>query len=338
MGRKPYKNLNLPQGMRKKKMRSGKIYFYLEIANRKELPLGSDYALALKKWAELTINNKPVHQEIITFKYVAEQYIRRILPTKAHRTQKENIKELKKLYEFFNDPPVLLEAIQPFHIRQYLDWRNCVSANREKALFSHIWNWARQWGYTNKENPCRGVQGFKETGRDVYIEDDVFAKVYNAACQPIKDLMDLCYLLAQRVNDVLSLRETDIRDGKIETVARKTNKKLRIIITPSVQEVIDRILLRKSNYKVRSLYLIVNEDGQPLTYSTANRRFLIARKAAGFNTIEFQLRDLRAKASTDKEESTENIRKSQKLLGHKNITMTEHYTRNRKGETVEPTK
>ncbi|MDQ3565371.1 MAG: integrase, partial [Pseudomonadota bacterium] len=68
---------------------------------------------------------------------------------------------------------IRLEQIQPVHIRQYLDSRKQapVRANREKALFSHIWNKAREWGYTDKPNPCQGVQGHKESGRDIYVED-----------------------------------------------------------------------------------------------------------------------------------------------------------------------
>ena len=40
----------------------------------------------------------------------------------------------------------------------------------------------------------------------------------------------------------------------------------------------------------------------------------------------------------DKEESTGNIRAAQKQLGHKNVAMTEHYVRNRRGAKVTPTR
>lgn len=57
------------------------------------------------------------------------------------------------------------------------------------------------------------------------------------------------------------------------------------------------------------------------------------------NDIEaFQFRDLRAKAATDKAESTGDIRQAQKQLGHTTIAMTEHYTRDRRGDTVKPTR
>ena len=51
---------------------------------------------------------------------------------------------------------------------------------------------------------------------------------------------------------------------------------------------------------------------------------------------DFQLRDLRAKAGTDKEESQE-IVVAQAMLGHKFPSITRKYVRNRKGKLVDPT-
>ena len=58
-------------------------------------------------------------------------------------------------------------------------------------------------------------------------------------------------------------------------------------------------------------------------------RFDKARKAAG---VSFQFRDIRAKAATD----TGDLAHSQKLLGHLNHEMKEHYVRQRVGERVRP--
>jgi hypothetical protein len=73
--------------------------------------------------------------------------------------------------------------------------------------------------------------------------------------------------------------------------------------------VIDRIMARKAGQKTRSTRLVVIDSGQPKTTSTLRKRFDDAREAAGIPKAEFQMRDLRAKAATDKEESTGCIRK-----------------------------
>ena len=354
MGRKPYKNLNLPPRLRARQMRSGKVWYYYDTGERprKEIPLGSDYALAVKKWAELEIDAQPRHAAVATFRYVATRYLREVLPQKSPRTQRDNLKEIENLFAFFDNPPAPLEGIEPIHIRQYLDWRGKaakVRANREKALFSHIWNKAREWGYTDKANPCQGVKDFRERGRDIYVEDGVFRAVYERACAPVRDAMDLAYLTGQRPGDVLALRETDIRDGALELAQLKTGKKLRIAITGELAEAVERILARKKAHKVRSLTLVCNEEGQPLTAFALRSRFDKARMAAAKALKEegkddlaaavgsFQFRDLRAKAGTDKAESRD-IREAQKQLGHQTLRMTEHYVRNRHGEKVEPTK
>lgn len=342
MGRKPTKNKNLPQGMRARHRPSG-THYYLDMGSkpRKEVPLGKDYVLAVQKWAELTSATQPVGN-LVTFRYAAERYMRDVVPTKGLATQKDNLRELNQLYKFFDDPPVSLEDIDPVHVRQYLDFRVSakVRANREKALFSHIWNYSRERGLTNRENPCRGVKGFKELGRDVYIDDDILALVYSVAEEPLKDALDLAYLTGQRPADVLKLSRSDIKDGALLVKQNKGKMKVRIKIEDELLKVIQRISARK----VMSLKLLNNKDGYPLTAPMLRGAFDRARAAAiaihpelEVKIKEFQFRDLRAKAGTDTEEN-DGMNAAQAQLGHTTSNMTSHYVRHRKGKLVNPTK
>ncbi|MBV6447078.1 MAG: Tyrosine recombinase XerC [Nitrosomonas sp.] len=318
-----------------------KTFYYFDTGGkpRKEIPLGCDFAMAVKKWSELQIDAKPAHQEIITFRYVAERYIRDVIPLKSPATQKDNLRELEQLYKFFDDPPVPLHKIEPINMRQYLDWRGVIRANREKALFSHIWNKGREWGYTNLPNPCAGIRGFKETGRkNVYIDDQLYKAVYDKASQPLRDAMDMAYFTGQRPSDVLKMTDHDISDGILSVQQNKTGTKVRIIIEDALESLVKRIQARKSGHKVRSFALIVDDSGQRLTASALRGHFDRAREAAGIDKKIFQFRDLRAKAATDTTELTGDIREAQKQLGHTTIAMTEHYVKSRKGEKVKPTR
>jgi integrase len=338
MGRKPSRNLNLPAGMRARHRRS-KVWYYFDAGGkpRKEIPLGCDYALAVREWAKLKITEKP--PIAITFRYATERYAREVIPTKAPRTQKDNFVQLHFLYQFFDNPPAPLDQIEPQHISQYLDWRSKpftigdkkyegskTQANREKALFSHIWNKTRAWGYTGKPNPCSGIEGFSERPRSIYVADTDFSAAYKAASEPVKDFMDLLYLTGQRPSDVLRMRRSDIKDGVLYIQQGKTDTPLRMVVEGQLEAVIDRIMSRK----VTSLRLVASETGQPLTLGGLRARF---KK----DNPSFQLRDLRAKAETDKAEDTGDIRQAQKQLGHSTVTMTETYIRSR-GEKVKPTK
>ena len=349
MGRRPSKNFNLPPRMRAREKAHGVIWYYYDAGGkpRREIPLGNDYASAVRKWAELEADKSEVPGQLITFKHVAARYMKEVIPTKAARTQTDNLKELDWLHKFFSEPPAPLESIKPEHIRQYLDWRGAtakIRANREKALFSHIWNMARAWGITNLPNPCAGIKGFTEKGRDIYIEDNVLDAVWQAADVPLRDALDLAYLTGQRPADVLGMRATDISDGVLLVVQNKTDKKLRIEISGELAALIARIQTRKKTYKVFTLALICNESGRALSDLALRSRFEKARTAAAkanpalADAINaFQFRDLRAKAGTDKADSG-GMREAQMQLGHNSMAMTEHYVRGRRGEKVSPTK
>lgn len=358
MSKKQTRNRNLPVNMRRRVQRSGRVYYYYDAGGkpRKEIPLGPDYVAAVQKWAELEADQSVISPNI-TFKDAALRYCKEILPTKSPRTRADNIKELDILYEFFDNPPACLDDIEPQHIRLYRTWRmekakqwylnqgrtpppeaGGVRANRELALFSHIFNYAREMGLTAASNPSSGVRKTRETGRDVYIEDDVYKAVYAAADQPLRDAMDLAYLTGQRPADTLALDQSDIKNGVLEIQQGKTGKRLRITIEGELEAVIHRIQLRKRGLSLVSTRLIINEKGQRLGPDALRSRFDKARELAGVPKSKFQFRDLRAKAGTDKADSAGDIRQAQRQLGHTSVTMTEHYVRNRRGDKVGPTR
>lgn len=359
MGRKPTVNLNLPPRVRARRKSSGKTYYYYDAGGkpRREIPLGSDLVEAVRKWVDLERQELPAGAPVVTFRYVAERYIKDVLITKAARTQTDNLKELGVLYEYFDNPPAPLDQIRPQHIKLYFTWRadrarawykaegrevpgnpGHVRANREIALFSHIFNYARESGLTDAANPCAGVKKNKESGRDVYVEDEAFKAVWLAADEPTRDAMDLAYLSGQRPADTLKFDARDVRDGFLPIQQNKTGKKLRLAIVGELAAVIERIKRRKATLKVSSTCLVVDEQGRRLTYNALRQRFYKARAAAGVDPKQFQFRDLRAKAGTDKTEAAGDIRQAQRQLGHSSVAMTETYVRQRRGDKVDPTR
>ncbi|WP_245608549.1 tyrosine-type recombinase/integrase [Stenoxybacter acetivorans] len=312
------------------------------------MPLGANYLEALRRYADYERQYSAdvaakIH-EATTFEHVAKRYLKEVLPKKAPRTQRDNLNELKKLFEFFNAPaPAPLNEIRPLHIRQYLDWRakdgGVVRANREVSLFSHIFNYAREWGYTDRENPCRGVKKNKETGRDVYVSDKVFWAVYGKAERHIQFVMLVAYLIGQRVADCLKIKVSDIHDDELWIVQNKVNAKVRIKIEGLLAEVLAQLLVERGT--VIHDYLFINlgrvrHAGQPLSYEMLRGGMDRARAAARIDKQQFQFRDLRAKAATDKDEQL-GIEAARTLLGHSNQMMTADYIRNRKGKLVAPT-
>ncbi|ONN66731.1 tyrosine-type recombinase/integrase [Herbaspirillum sp. VT-16-41] len=361
MGRKPSKNANLPRGVRAREQRSGIIYYYYDAGGkpRREIPLGSNYVEAVRKWAELEALPPTTVSKVVTFRYACEVYQKKYLIENAPKTREEKLRQIETLLAFFDNPPAPLEEIKPIHIKQFLSWRvqrtqdalrkrgepvegneGRVAANREKSLISHIWNAARAEGLTDLPNPCAGIKSFREYGRETYVYDDAFKVVWDKADVPTREAMDLAYLTGGRPADLLKIDEMHLRDGNIEVRQNKTGHKLRIAIQGKLARLIDRIKARKRALSgvVVSTRLLVNEEGQPLGRSALRFRFENARAAAGIEGDDFQFRDLRAKAATDKTDETRDIREAQQQLGHTSVTMTETYVRKRRGKKVTPTK
>lgn len=323
MGRRRSQDFNLPPCMHRK---GSTFYYVTSTTPRQWIRLGTDLHQANLRWAEL--EGEAANPNDKTFAIVARRYEREVIPLKAPRTQKDNHSELVKLLAVFGQVPI--DAIRPQDVRTYLDERGKdakTRANREKALLSHIFNQARAWGYTDAPNPCAGIKGHKETGRDRYIDDAEFAAVHAKAHYTLQDAMDLALLTGQRPADVLKFTRADIHEGALHLQQNKTGKKLAIEITGELAQVIERIISRPA--KIKSAWLIHDERGQPLTYWKLRARFDAARTAA---KATFQFRDIRAKAATDMND----LGGAQKLLGHAKRDMTEHYTRQRKGERVKP--
>ncbi|WP_253185519.1 tyrosine-type recombinase/integrase [Burkholderia plantarii] len=342
--------------MRARHRVGGKIYYYYDHGGkpRREEPLGSDFVAAVRRWSEIEQAQVPA-TAAPTLADAFTAYMRDVLPRKARRTQEMNLAQFAFLAEFFEG--AALDDIEPIHVKQYMHWRHKKSvawfesknrtvphdagytqANHEFGLLSHVFNFAREVGMTKAPNPCSGVKKYSLSGRDVYVEDDLYRRLYAEADQPTRDAMDLAYLTGQRPQDTLSHDERDIRDNFLHIDQGKTGKKLRMEISGELKALIDRIRARKAGYKVVSTVLIVNERGERMTLDTLQRRFREARRRAGIGDSEFQFRDLRAKAGTDKTDSTGDIRQAQKQLGHTTIGMTEHYVRNRRGDKVKPTR
>lgn len=335
------------QHFRARPQKSGKVYYYFDAGGkpRKEVPLGSDYVSAVRKWAELKSQHH-VAVAVTTFIELANRYEREEIPKKAKSTQITLRADLKHLRKFFGEPvPAPLDSIRSKHIEALLTRmaKHPTTANRLKRTFSHMFNKARGWDYTQNANPATGIKGFDLPKREVYITDEVFKAVWTHAPAPLRDAMDLAYLTGQRPGDVLEMTERHIVEGMLEVKQHKTKTRRRIRIEGELATVIQRIKARKEMYKVWSANLTVNLRGLRLAKKTMRDMFVVARAAAAKanpklqDAIEaFWFYDLRAKAADDVSEM-HGDQAASNLLGHGSVAVTQrHYLR--KGKTVSPTR
>jgi len=343
VGRKNTRNLNMPPHMHPRTQRSGKVYYYMHTSDtpRKEIALGSDFILALRKYADLNVTDAP--KGGASFSDVMMKYQVEAVQKLAANTIKMYRSDIKHVSAFFADAK--LSQIRPMHIKQFLDDHSDkpTTANRCKRLFSTMWNHARGWGYTDLPNPCEGIKGYSLAKRTVYITDEVFAAVYAHASAPLRDAMDLAYLTGQRPADALRMTAHDIIEGHLIITQEKTKQPLRIIIHGELAELIERIAARKQTHNIITAALLTNMHGKRLTAAVLRNHFDEARAKAAEAMPKlaqairaFWFYDLRAKAADDTSDKRGDQAASD-LLGHDTVRTTQrHYLR--RGKIVSPTK
>lgn len=325
MGRRKTLHPDLPPRMTARG-KTGKLRYYY---GQDKIPLGSDLNRAKLKWAELEAGgafNSPKYVDVADRWELEAIHVGRRKKTRAPKTQKEFRAALKVLRDAFKD--FLLEQIQPVHVRQYLDDRTAkVAANREIAVLSIIWNWARGKGLTDKANPCVGIEKNPESARTRYVTTAEFQEVWDRACPELQDAMDLALLTSQNPSDILRLTRQDIRSGTLWMRRGKTGKKLGLRVEGQLKDVLERILARPR--AVSSVYLIADKRGQPLTIYQLDDRFQAAKGAA-----DWQFRDLRAKAVSDEPD----LRTASQRAMHADEKITASVYRRVRGEVIAPGK
>lgn len=251
------------------------------------------------KWAELEAKDKPA--DLTMKKGIFDRYERDIIPKKGERTQKDNLAELKQLRPIFDEAPI--DSIIPANIAGYRDARTAkVRANREIALLSHVFNMAREWGLTERENPCQGIRKHKETPRDYYANAMVWDAVYGVAEPELKEAMDLAYLTGQRPADVIVMRSDDTEGDYLLVTQGKTGEN-------SLGRLIGQIAERNVHHP--SKYLLINRNGKRMTKGMLRLRWDKAREKARQKATDqgdpllaakiggFQFRDIRPKAASE---------------------------------------
>jgi integrase len=361
MGRKPYKHAHLPPGMRAMAKAKGVLWYYLEQprqadGRRPRLPLGNDYVEALRQYAELV---QTASAPAVTVPELLTKWQIATMADMSRKSKLDIVGSIRNLTTFFSDPtPAPLDAIEPHHLTLYMQWREKqtkrqqpvkVAANRDVAWFSAAWNWARTTGLTKLQNPCAGVKRNREKGRKhIYPEDSEVETILAHADIPLREAIDLAYIIAQRPGDLRQLAETDIRDGRLVTEQSKTGNDAYVKIEGDLATWLRKVRERKALIDgVRSLALLVDEKGQPLTQGKMRYRWDKARRLAAEAQTDpaiaerlasLQFRDIRAKAGTDQAKDV-GLYEAKELLGHADQATTEtHYVRRRLADAATPLK
>ena len=229
---------------------------------------------------------------------------------------------------------VALRKITPGLIRRYLDSRAQdgapIGANREIAMLSAAWRWARERDYISQENPALQVRRNPEKARDRYVTDQEYDLVYEMAATPhyLRPAMELAYLCRMRRGEVLGALRSDIREDGFMVRRLKGSRDMLTNWTPRLRDAVDAAL--NSPRDIEGMFIIQDKRGRPIdpkTFCSAWYRFKSKLVAAGIAPFNFH--DLKAKGATDFKGD------KQSATGHRTLAMVARYNRPR---TVDPTR
>jgi len=302
-------------------------YYYITLPERKWVRLGkteSEMYTALAKIKDMDDGKGTMLEQF-------SRYEKEVIPTKAPRTQIDNLSEIKNLVKFFGK--MLPANIKPKHVYAYMDARGekaKTRANREKSLLSSVFSSMIRWGAV-ESNPCKEVKSFTEKARDRYVEDWEYQAVLSLAQPIMHAAMEIAVITGMRQGDILKLKFSDLTETGIPLTQNKTGKKQIFEWTESLRAAVN---LSKSQKRRADIVINIISNERGLAYTSngfkSNWQRLM-NKALETDIIKnrFTFHDLRAKAGSDAEEN------AQKLLGHASAATTKRIYE-RKPQKVQP--
>ena len=317
-----------------RKGKGGQVWTYWTLDRRAEglpeLPLGSDYKVAIDQWHKLQ------HDIPLTKGTVQEAFNRwreQCLPDyEVKDTRDSYTRHLQRLEPVFGKAG-WHEITLPV-LRQYLDKRSAkTQGNRELSVLSIIWGKARLWGMTELHWPAMGVKGWKnsESARDFEVTDELFTAVYAEADQVLKDCMDIATATGMRLTDVRTVRLPV--GGILRHKPSKTGKHVEFAIDQS--PVLSRVIERRG--QLDGVMLLCTSTGRPISSRMLRTRWDDARdraalKASTTGNPDFAksiramfLRDMRSRAA----DLAVDLDGASKLLQHSSTALTKKHYRTR---------
>ncbi|MGL9724665.1 tyrosine-type recombinase/integrase [Sodalis sp. (in: enterobacteria)] len=242
------------------------------------------------------------------------------------RTQKDYLQHQKKLLAVFGK--VGVNNIKPEHVRTFMDKRGLQSktqANHEMASMSRVYRWGYERGYA-KSNPCAGVMKFKAVKRDRYITDDEYLAIYQSADDVVKTAMEIAYLCAARLSDVLGMKWQQVTEQGIFIQQGKTGIKQIKVWTPRLREAIELAKSASVPTQADTPVIMGQHKGHYSKRGFSNRWMEARSKASaqlGYE-LDCTFHDLKAKGISDYKGSTKD---KQLFSGHKSESQVLVYDR-----------
>ena len=291
--------------------------------------------LAEGKWFERLPGEDKTLGDLFA-KYISEYSI----PNKAMRTIRQDKGFAKNMLDFFGDSP--LTEITPSRITAYKTLcrekgLSPATINLQRGFLSHAFKKAvKEWEWL-KENPVEKVSKEKvRNARDRWLSIEEENRLIDACLfyatgkdnkqEPrywLREIVIFALNTGMRQDEILSLEWPDVDlFRKTLTVMSSKNGEIRTI--PHNQRVFELLNAKAKVRNIRSNYVFASEAGTKINASNLHRAYYKALKRARIE--DFRFHDLRHTFATRLVQAGIDLYKVAKLLGHKDIRMTQRYS------------
>lgn len=320
MGRPRTKDRHLPPCV----FRSHGAYYFVK--RGRWLFLGRDLANALAEYGRRMEEPRGGCAELIDAAFDA--MVRRQPPLSKSTREQYTIaaRRLKKILQNFAPSQVMPKHIAAIKSSMA---KTPNMANRILSFGRQVFDYALE-NQLIDSNPFVGIKRHAERKRMRLISQVEFDALYAAAGPRLRVIMDLLFLTAQRIEDVLNIRVRDLGDDGISFTQQKTGARLVVRWSPDLRATVERAKALGGN--VRALTLLYNRHGKAPDYRSVLLQWHKARKAAGVE--DATPHDVRAMSLTamNKQRGKEAARA---VAGHTSDVQTERYLRDREIPVVD---
>jgi integrase len=278
---------------------------------------GRWYRVVRNRWIALTrvdegllalrraLRETPTERPPVTVGELLAAYLPQAEITATTRREYERISDGRLAHHFGGMP---IAAVGPSHVAMYLEKRKRDGhphmGNRERAVLSAAYEFALRQGWA-ASNPCRGVRRNTERPRSRYVSDAEFLEAFEAAPEPLQDVMALALLTGARQGELRALRREDVREDGVYVRETKTGKVRVVHRTEAIDFFITRAVSRQESIAARPADPRRHRQARVRSESVLTNRFGLPWSMAGLQTafkrlgVDWHFHDLRAKSQSD---------------------------------------
>lgn len=201
-----------------------------------------------------------------------------------------------------------------------------ISANRMLSLLSKMFSFARSVGVWNGENPCLGIQKFRERSRERFLQPDEMPKFLAALNEEpnevARDYLTLSLMLGARRSNMLAMRWADLNFERAEwRIPETKNGDALTVHLPSIA--VDVLKARQQTDGASQwVFPGIGKTGHLVEPKSVWKRVL---ERAGL--ADLRIHDLRRTLGSWQAAAGVSLHTIGKSLGHKNQSTTAVYAR-----------